>query len=175
MKTFYLASAAALAVISAPLASYSQNLSDQPYSETVTITDFGAFADARIDLVKSTLQLKADQEQYWPAIEQAIRSRSKQRVARLETVGARISEIKSEGLMESLRNTNPIEFMNRRADALEQRAASLKQLANAWQPLYETLSPEQKRRLALLAVYAIHEMRDAVQQRRLDAMHEDED
>jgi len=153
----------------------SQTSMGQPSSETANASDLKGVTDARIDVVKAALQLKPDQEQYWPAVEQAIRSRSKQRTTQLETVGSRVSDVKDEGLMESIRNANPVEFMNRRADALTQRAASLKQLASAWEPLYQTLSPQQKRRLNFVAVYTLHEMRDAAQQRRLDAMDDDDD
>jgi len=40
--------------------------------------------------------------------------------------------------------------MHRRADALAQRGASLKKLADAWQPLYQSFNPDQKRRMRLL-------------------------
>ena len=54
-----------------------------------------------------------------------------------------------------------------------QRAADLKKLADAWQPLYQTLNPEQKRRMAALAIFALREMSDAVQHRLL--AEEDDD
>jgi hypothetical protein len=50
---------------------------------------------------------------------------------------------------------------------LVQRAADLNRLADAWQPLYQTLDPEQKRRMAFLAIFAVREMRDAVEERRV--------
>jgi hypothetical protein len=108
--------------------------------------------DLRIDLVKGALQLTPDQAKYWPAIEEAIRTKAKNRQARLEkiveTVGARADN----GPMEALRNRDPVSFLNRRADALAQRSADLKKLAEAWQPLYGTLKPEQKRRMAAVAI-----------------------
>lgn len=169
-----LVAAGVIAFALAPLSvGHSQTRMGQPGANLVSATDLGAFTEARIDLLKSALQLTPDQEKYWPAIEQAIQSRSKQRIARLETARADVSGMKDEGVMEALRNANPVEFLNRRADALAQRAASLKQLAGAWKPLYETLAPEQKRRLALLTIYAVHEMRDAVQQHRIEVMDED--
>jgi hypothetical protein len=42
--------------------------------------------DARVAMVKAALELRADQEKYWPAIEEAIRSRAKERQ---NTVGKR--------------------------------------------------------------------------------------
>jgi hypothetical protein len=74
-----------------------------------------------------------------------------------------------------LRERNPVDFLHRRADALAQRSADLKRLADAWQPLYQTLSPDQKRRMALLTVFTIREMRNAVEERRLESEYDDED
>jgi hypothetical protein len=74
-----------------------------------------------------------------------------------------------------LRDRNPVEFLNRRSDALAQRAAELKKLAGAWQPLYQTLSTDQKRRLGFLAVYALRELRDAAEQRLMQAGDDDEE
>ena len=51
--------------------------------------------------------------------------------------------------MEILRDRDPIAFMNRRADALAQRSADLKNLADAWRPLYQSLTPDQKRRMEI--------------------------
>jgi hypothetical protein len=34
--------------------------------------------------------------------------------------------------------------LNRRAEALSERAADLKKLADAWQPLYQTLGPTKR-------------------------------
>ena len=39
------------------------------------------------------------------------------------------------------------------------RSTDLKKLADAWQPLYQRLSPEQKRRMGYLAMYVMREMR----------------
>ena len=55
------------------------------------------------------------------------------------------------------------------AAALQQRAADLKQLADAWQPLYQTLSPEQKRRMAFLTVFVLRQAGNAVQERMQSA------
>jgi hypothetical protein len=127
----------------------------------------------RIDLVKGALQLTPDQAKLWPAVEEAIRTRAKDRQARgakiTETVGRRADD----SPMEVLRNRDPVNFMNRRADALAQRSDDLKKLAAAWQPLYGTLSPEQKRRMAALAIFVLHDMSDAVEQRRLQDRDDD--
>jgi hypothetical protein len=127
----------------------------------------------RIDLVKAALQLTPDQQKYWPAIESAIRARAEDRKARLakiaETVGKRVDE----SPVEIMRNRDPIAFLQRRAEALAQRSADLDKLAEAWQPLYKTLSPEQRQRMAALAIFVLNDMSDVVEQRR--ARSEDED
>ena len=135
-----------------------------------TVADMNALTDARIEIVKTALQLTPDQEKLWPAVEQAIRSRAKDRQTRLANVAARTAEWKNQSYIEILRNRNPIEFLNRRSDALAQRAADLKKLANAWQPLYQTLSADQRRRLGVLGVYVIREMRDTMEERRLQGV-----
>jgi hypothetical protein len=65
--------------------------------------------------------------------------------------------------------------MKRRADRLVQRAADLNRLADAWQPLYQTLDPEQKRRMAFLALFAIRELRDAAEERRVRSEDDNDD
>jgi hypothetical protein len=57
--------------------------------------------------------------------------------------------------------------MRRRAEAWAQRATDLKNLADAWQPLYQTLTPDQKRRMGQLALFVIRDTRDTLERRRL--------
>jgi hypothetical protein len=61
----------------------------------------------------------------------------------------------------------PIELLRMRADALAERAAGLKKLVDAWQPLYETLDANQKARMRFLAAVVLREMRDAAESRRM--------
>ena len=129
-----------------------------------------ALTDARVDLTRSALQLTADQEKLWPPIEQAIRMRAKDRQARLAEVA---NEFGDRSPIEIIRDRNPVEFMQRRADALAQRAADLKKLSEAWEPLYKTLTPEQKKRMAVLTLLVGREIGDALEQRHIDAMDDD--
>ena len=71
-----------------------------------------------------------------------------------------------EGRIEALRNRDPIAFLQRRSEALAQRSADLDKLAEAWQPLYKTLSPEQRQRMAALAIFVLREMSDVIDRRR---------
>jgi hypothetical protein len=71
--------------------------------------------------------------------------------------------------LDVLRDRNPVDFLNRRADSLTQRGADLKKLADGWQPLYQTLTADQKRRLGDLAIVTLHELRNRVEHRHLQA------
>jgi hypothetical protein len=129
----------------------------------------------RIDLTKAALQLTPEQEKLWPPVESAIRARAEDRRARVakiqETVGRRVDE----GRLEALRNRDPIAFLQRRSEALAQRSADLDKLAEAWQPLYKTLNPEQRQRMAALAVLVLRDMSDVVERRRAMLSDDDED
>lgn len=141
--------------------------------ERLNAVDWNKLTDMRIDLVKAALHLTPDQEKLWPPVENAIRGRAEDRKARIakiqETVGRRADESR----LEIMRNRDPIAFLQRRSEALAQRSADLDKLAGAWQPLYKTLSQEQRQRMAALAVFVLHDMSDAVERRR--ALSEDED
>jgi hypothetical protein len=67
------------------------------------------------------------------------------------------------GDLEPLRDRNPVDFLHRRANALPQRAADLKKLADAWQPHYQTLTPGQKQRMAFLTTFVLRRMGTAVE------------
>ena len=110
-----------------------------------------------------------------PSIEAAIRARAMDRGARLAAAAARLAPKRDSGLVEILRDRDPIAFMQRRADALAQRSADLKKLADAWQPLYQTLTPDQQRRLRFLAVRVLKVVHGAVERRRMQMQDEDDD
>ena len=134
--------------------------------ERLNATDRNTLTDMRVDLVKAALQLTPEQEKYWPAVEAAIRAGAEDRKARIakiqETVGRRADESR----IEVMRNRDPIAFLQRRSQALAQRSADLDKLAEAWQPLYNTLSQEQRQRMAALGIFVLREMSDVVERRR---------
>jgi hypothetical protein len=140
--------------------------------ERITAADAEALSDARVNIVKTTLQLTPDQEKLWPAVEDAMRARGKDTKTRIEDAKEEAGELRGKSVFEVLSNRNPADFLNRRADALAQRAADLKKLAQAWQPLYQTLSPEQKRRLAHLQMVVLRDMRRGLEHRRLQSEEE---
>jgi hypothetical protein len=162
-----------LVIVAGSSLAYAQSPSDGPASQRITAADLNNLTDARVNVVKAALQLTSDQEKYWPAIEDAIRSRAKDRQTRLQNAAERVADL-GRSPIEVLRDRNPIEFLNRRADALAQRSADLKKLATAWQPLYQTLTLDQKRRLGFLAVAAVRELRTAGEQRRIQAGDEED-
>ena len=65
-----------------------------------------------------------------------------------------------------MRNRDPIAYLQRRSQALAQRSADLDKLAEAWQPLYNTLSQEQRQRMASLAIFVLREMSEVADRRR---------
>jgi hypothetical protein len=142
--------------------------------ERLNAADVGALTDSRVNIVKATLQLTPDQEKLWPAIEDAIRTRAKDRQARIQNVESRAAELRGRSPVEVLRDRNPVDFLHRRADALAQRSTDLKRLADAWQPLYQTLSPDQKKRMGHLALTALRELRTGAEHRRLQSEIDDE-
>ena len=153
-----------------------QSSQASPPATPVSAEDEKTLTDLRIDLVKAALQLTPEQEKLWPPVESAIRARAEDRKARIakiqETVGRRADESRAE----ALRNRDPIAFLQRRSEALAQRSAELDKLAKAWQPLYKTLSPEQRQRMGALAVLVLHDMSDPAERRRLlQTAVEDED
>ena len=153
-----------------------QSAQTSPAATPVSAEDQKTLTDLRIDLVKAALQLTPEQEKLWPPVESAIRARAEDRKARIakiqETVGRRADESRAE----VLRNRDPIAFLQRRSEALAQRSADLDKLAEAWQPLYKTLSPEQRQRMGALALFVLRDMSDPAERRRLlQAAAEDED
>ena len=129
-------------------------------------TDLKALTDARVALVKAALQLTPEQEKYWPALEEAIRARSTARQQRLAAL--------AEKLRERPANVDPAELLRERADNLAQRSTELKKLVDAWQPLWQTLKPDQKERMRILARGVLRLVRNAAEERRME-MDEDED
>jgi hypothetical protein len=132
----------------------------------LSAADLNALTDARIGIVKAALQLTPEQAKYWPPVEEAIRNRAMGRQTRL---AARARQRDQD-------DRDPIDMVRHRADALAQRSAELKQLADAWQPLAATLTPEQKQRLRVFAVNILRMVPRAIDLRRMQSEDEsDED
>jgi hypothetical protein len=124
--------------------------------------DLKSLTDMRVGVVKAALQLTPEQEKLWPPVEEAIRARAKNRVARLERL-TELYDNASTGA--AIGERNPLDIMQRRANLLVQRGTDLEKVVDAWQPLYKTLSQDQKRRMAFVSMVALRGMRDAIERR----------
>jgi hypothetical protein len=115
---------------------------ERSHHAQLTADDMAAFTDARIAALKTALKLTPAQEKNWPAVEQALRDISKERVAQREARRA------------AGQRTDATERLRARADALTARAAALRRLADAEKPLYQSLDEAQKRRFAIALRFA---------------------
>jgi transcription initiation factor IIF auxiliary subunit len=144
MRKLAAAGLTALALL-VPAACYAEQ-SETPAAETSergpSEADLQALTDARIAALKAGLKLTPEQEKNWPAVEQAIRELAQSRQAWI----AKRHERRSEDAIERLRA---------KADAMTERAAQLKKLADAAQPLYQSLTEDQKHRLHYLTAFVM--------------------
>jgi hypothetical protein len=120
--------------------------------------DMSALTDTRIVLLKAALQLTPEQSKYWPALEEAMRARAQGRQQRLMALASKLDQPEA---------ADPVALMRERADNLIARGTDLKRLADAWQPLSQTLSDDQKRRTRVFAVHFLHLVRGAVEERQM--------
>ena len=109
--------------------------------------DLKVFTESRIAALKVGLQLTPDQEKKWPAVEQAIRDAAKVREERIAARRERKKDAKEKAKEE---RPNPVERLRQRADGLAEQAAETKKLADAVEPLYQSLNDDQKRRFGFL-------------------------
>jgi hypothetical protein len=167
-KTVVIGTTALFVAASSIANAQSSQTSPPATPERLNATDQNTLTDMRVDLVKAALQLTPEQQKLWPPVESAIRSNAEDRRGRIakiqETVGIRSDQ--SQNRADALRNRDPIAFLQRRSQALAQRSADLDKLAEAWQPLYNTLSQEQRQRMAALAIFVLRDMSDVVDRRR---------
>ena len=111
--------------------------------------DVAAFTDARVAALKAGLKLTAEQEKNWPAVETAIRDLAKDRGDRMKERMAR-REARRGGDNAQQAGPDAISRLRQGADAMTARAAGLKKLADASEPLYKSLDEGQKHRFAML-------------------------
>lgn len=158
MRAFIIAGLTALAMAT-PTLSYAQEEGGEPdeifvveqESAKPDLEKIKAFTEARIAVLKDGLQLTADQEKNWPALEATLRDAAK---ARQERWAAR-RERKAEDREQPREQRDPIARLKVRADRLAARAAEMKKLADAAEPLYQSLTDDQKRRFGLLFRVAV--------------------
>ena len=145
MKKTITAATIALTLAGGGLAFAQQATPREGAAPRLSTEDVAAFTDARIAGLKAGLKLNADQEKHWPAVETAIRELAKERADRAAAGReARASANAQHSAPDAL------DRLRRGADAMSTRAASLKKLADAAEPLYKSLDDGQKRRFAVL-------------------------
>ena len=162
--------ATAVLFVSSPVVCAAAETSSVADARHLSAADLKALTDARVGIIKAALQLTPDQEKLWPAVEDAIRARAANRQARWQ----RLAELRDNGPADATHDRNPVEIMQRRAETLTQRGADLKKLADAWEPLYKTLSDDQKRRMAFATYAAMRGIRDAIEHQMDDPEDSDD-
>jgi zinc resistance-associated protein len=136
-----LAGTAALAIAGTSLAYAQQGPGgpDRAQRWRPSAEDISAFGDARIAAIHAGLKLTPEQEKNWPPVESALRDLAKQRSERFAAFAS------------ADRPKDPVERLSLHAEAMTQRGAALKKLADAAGPLYKSLDEGQKHRLVVLA------------------------
>ena len=155
------------AAIIVPLSYGAQGRETRAERSASTINQSTDRADARIAILKADLRLSSDQAQHWAGLESALHdivakrakswaaSRDLQTGRTINTPVASDSWItedeKDQGTRSErdARKARPddIDEMRREADAYTVQAADLRQIADAAQPLYDTLDDRQRHRL----------------------------
>ncbi|MDP1882755.1 MAG: Spy/CpxP family protein refolding chaperone [Bradyrhizobium sp.] len=147
MKKFAIAGVAALAIAGSTAVYAQHHRSWSHHHERMNPEDRAAFTDARIAAVKAGLKLSAEQEKLWPPVEAAVREFAKLRIDR---ANARMNTRRDESGDGQRQDTDPVTRLRDRADTMASTAAAMKRIADAADPLYQTLDDGQKRRLAIL-------------------------
>ena len=111
-------------------------------AERMSPEDRAAFSDARIAALRAGLRLTPEQEKNWPPVESALRDLSK------EQAEAMAQRQKSK---EANERPDPIQRLRSTSDAMTNRGAALKRLADASEPLFRSLDDAQKRRFEVLS------------------------
>jgi hypothetical protein len=182
MKKTIAAGVIALTLASAGLALAQQTSSPREGRGFRTSTeDVAAFTDARVAGLKAGLKLTAEQEKNWPAVEAAIRDLAKQRADRMKERADRMAARRearrggdnTQQQQQQQQRPDAIGRLRQGADAMTTRAAALKKLADASEPLYKSLDDSQKRRFGMLLrmggrPHAGHGHRHGHWQRRAD-------
>ena len=134
MRKGMIGTVAALFIVGAPMAHAQQATpapGGTPDSGRLNQAEFKMLTDIRVGVIRAALQLTPEQEKLWPAVEEAIRARAETRYRRLAALGERMGQ---------WRDVDPVQLYRQRADVLADRAAGLRKLADAWQPLYQSLT-----------------------------------
>ena len=116
----------------------SQQSQQHPARPQMSADDRAAFFDARVAAVHAGLKLTPQQEAMWPPVEQAWRDGA-----------AKMGALRAPG-GGAQQPTDAMDRLRRMADAATARGETLRKIIDAAQPLYASLSDDQKRRVGLL-------------------------
>ena len=123
--------------------------------------DRAAFFDARLAGLRAGLRLNPDQDKMWPPIESAVRDLVK-------TMGDLREKARAAA---PATPASPFERMKAAGEASSARGAALTRMADAAQPLWATLSEEQKRRFRMLSAGVMGAGREGMMQQGRDRDH----
>ena len=172
------------AAIIVPLSYGAQGRETRAERSASTISQSTDRAEARIAILKADLRLSADQAQHWAGLESALNDIAAKRAKRwaasndLQTgrASSNASVAPDTSITEDVdserdaRNArlDDIGEMRRKADAYTVQAANLRQIADAAQPLYDTLDDHQRHRLVQ---FVREDLRANVMDDRRDRRH----
>lgn len=174
MKKTLIAAVAAVAIVGASAAGYHAYArydgGPRGHFGRMSADDMSAYADARIAALRAGLRLSAEQEQFWPPVEDALSELADKRIERRVEWRERREErrerreerrterrdrdgdrTKEERRADRNERRNPVERLRDRAERLSETGADLQRLAEAAEPLYNALDDAQKRRFQRLA------------------------
>jgi hypothetical protein len=142
-----IAATAALALIGSTLV-YAQQ-SGGGGKRQVNPDRYAKTANARIAAIKAGLELTPDQAQKWGPYQQALQDLVQFRVQRMQARQA--AQQAAQGNAQPKKGgADPFARLSRRADAMTQSAPLVKKMADAGEPLYQSLSDAQKGRFKML-------------------------
>jgi hypothetical protein len=169
MKSALVSSFAAIGVAAAlivPMTTTAESRDRRSEKNVLTVDQSADQADARVAILKADLRLTPDQAQHWTGLSSALHDIAVKRAKRwaaandLQTgrassasnvtpdQGAQNDERARDASRERIaRGTDGIDEMRNEADAYTIQAANLRQVADAAQPLYDSLDNNQRQRL----------------------------
>jgi hypothetical protein len=143
-----IAATAALALIGSTLVYAQQQGGSSGRHHQMTPDRYVKRTNERIAAIKAGLELTPDQQQAWGAYQQALEDLVQFRVQRMQ---ARQANQQQAGSTQPRKGGgDPFARLSRRVDFMTQSAPLVKKMADAGEPLYQSLSDAQKGRFKML-------------------------
>jgi LTXXQ motif family protein len=140
-----IAATAALALVGSTLV-YAQQQSGSGHHR-MTPDRYVKRANERIAAIKAGLELTTDQQQMWGAYQQTLEDIIQFRAQRMQ---ARQAAAQQAGNAQPKKGGDPFARLSRRVDFMTQSTPLVKKMADAGEPLYQSLSDAQKGRFKML-------------------------